>query len=307
LWQTQITQRRGQTVYQGQKMNGSRVLITGAGSGLGRRMAMEAALRGAEVIIWDLSTDGAEAVRDEIIAAGGKAQAFTVNVADQLAVADAALQVGRVDVVINNAGIVTGTKLLDATEAQIRRTFEVNTLALYWVTRAFLGGMIERESGAVVTIASAAGLVGVARQTDYSASKFAAFGFTESLRNELRTDGHSVGTLVVCPYYIDTGMFEGVGTKFPRLLPILKEATVATRVIDSIERGREQLIMPWLARVMPATRILPGRGFDRVMDFFGINHTMDHFVGRTVPGSSPADGNPAHDSGARVKVEQQGE
>jgi len=272
-------------------MNGSRVLITGAGSGLGRRMAMEAALRGAEVIVWDLSTDGAEAVRDEIIAAGGKAQAFTVNVADQQAVADAAVQVGRVDVVINNAGIVTGAKLLEATEAQIRRTFEVNTLALYWVTRAFLGGMIERESGAVVTIASAAGLVGVARQTDYSASKFAAFGFTESLRNELRTDGHSVGTLVVCPYYIDTGMFDGVGTKFPRLLPILKEATVATRVIDSIEHGRQQLIMPRLARVMPVTRVFGVRGFDRLMDFFGINHTMDHFVGRTVPTPSRAEGN----------------
>ena len=60
-------------------------------------------------------------------------------------------------------------------------------------------------------------------------------------------------------------------------------------VIDSIERGREQLIMPWLARVMPATRILPVRGFDRVMDFFGINHTMDHFTGRTRATPSRAD------------------
>ncbi|MCY7411527.1 MAG: SDR family oxidoreductase [Salinibacterium sp.] len=275
-------------MYRGQKMNGSRVLITGAAGGLGRQLALEAARRGAEVIIWDLSTDGATAVRDEIIAAGGKAGAFTVNVADRQAVADAAVQVGGLDVVINNAGIVTGAKLLEATDAQIQRTFDVNALALYWVTRAFLGGMIERGSGAVATIASAAGLVGVARQTDYSASKFAAFGFTESLRNELRTDGHNVGTLVVCPYYVDTGMFEGVGTKFPRLLPILNEVTVAKRVIEGIENGREQLIMPWLVRVMPAVRILPGRGFDRVMDFFGINQTMDHFVGRTAPTPSRA-------------------
>lgn len=276
-------------MYLGQKMNGSRVLITGAGRGLGRQLALEAARRGAEVIIWDLSADSADGVAEEIISAGGAARALTVNVADRRAVADAALQVGAVDVVINNAGIVTGAKLLEATDAQIERTFEVNTLALYWVTRAFLGGMIERESGAVVTIASAAALVGVSRQTDYSASKFAAFGFTESLRNELRTDGHDVGTLVVCPYYIDTGMFQGVGTKFPRLLPILKEVAVARRVIDSIEHGREQLIMPWLARVLPATRILPGRGFDRVTDFFGINQTMDHFVGRTAPVPIPGE------------------
>jgi len=62
-------------------------------------------------------------------------------------------------------------------------------------------------------------------------------------------------------------------------------------VIDSIEHGRQQLIMPWLARVIPVTRVFGVRGFDRLMDFFGINHTMDHFVGRTVPTPSRAEGN----------------
>lgn len=255
-------------------------MITGGGSGLGRRMALEAARRGAVVTIWDLALDSAEAVRDEIVAQGGSARAVRVNVADREQVAEAARGTGPVDVVINNAGIVTGASLLEASDAQIERTFAVNTLALYWVTRAFLGGMTERGRGTVVTIASAAGLVGVAKQTDYSASKFAAVGFTESLRNELRTQGSPIRTLIVCPYYIDTGMFEGVETRFPRLLPILKEAEVARRIVDGIESGREQLIMPWLARVMPATRALPVRAFDRTMDFFGINHTMDHFTGR---------------------------
>ncbi|MGO1228309.1 MAG: SDR family NAD(P)-dependent oxidoreductase [Brachybacterium sp.] len=86
------------------------------------------------------------------------------------------------------------------------------------MTRAFLPGMLEREHG---TIASAAGLAGVARQTDYSASKWAAVGFTESLRAELRADSSAVGTFVMCPFDIDTDMFEGASTKFPRLLPIL--------------------------------------------------------------------------------------
>ncbi len=265
----------------GAPLRGARVLITGAGSGIGRRMALGAARRGArEVILWDLSEERARRVQAEIEATGGTSSVGVVNVADRGAVAEAAQVAGQVDVLINNAGVVTGEDLLDATEEDILRTFEVNTLALYWTTRAFLPAMNARDRGVVVTVASAAGLVGVARQTDYSASKFAAFGFTESLRNELRARGSNVATLLVAPFYIDTGMFEGVQTKFPRLLPILKEAEVSRRILDAIEEGDEQLIMPRLARFMPTARVLPVRAFDRVMDFFGVNRTMDHFTGR---------------------------
>ncbi|MDQ4491599.1 SDR family oxidoreductase [Sinomonas sp. ASV486] len=267
-------------MYRGTRLRGTRVLITGGASGIGRLMALESARRGAEVVIWDLSADGAAAVVAEIVATGGLASSYPVDVTDTAHVAEAARQTGDVDVVVNNAGVVSGQTLLEASESALRRTLEVNVLALYWVTRAFLPGMIARGRGTVVTIASAAGLVGVARQTDYSASKFGAFGFTESLRAELRADGHDVGTLVVCPYYINTGMFEGVETKFPALLPILEEHDVALKVIDGIESGREQIILPPFARLVPLMRFLPTRAFDRVADFFGINHTMDHFVGR---------------------------
>jgi all-trans-retinol dehydrogenase (NAD+) len=255
-------------------MAGARVLITGGGSGLGRRMAWRAAGRGAEVIVWDLDLAGAERVRDEITARGAAARAVAV----------AAEQAGPVDVVVNCAGVVAGKPLMEADEAAIRRTFAVNTLALYWVTRAFLPGMLERDRGTVVTIASAAGLVGVARQTDYSASKFAAVGFSESLRAELRQAGSAVSTLVVCPYYIDTGMFEGVRTRVPLLLPILREDDVAVRVVDAIERGKAQLVLPPLVRLIPGLRLLGTRGFDALMDAFGINHTMDGFVGRRPAG-----------------------
>jgi all-trans-retinol dehydrogenase (NAD+) len=266
----------------GMTIDGARVLITGAGSGIGRLMALDAAARGAaEVLIWDLSADSGDAVRDEITAVGGQARSFEVNVADSAQVETVAERTGPVDILINCAGIVTGKKLLDADADAIRRVYDVNTLALYWTTKAFLPGMLERDRGAVVTIASAAGLTGVARQTDYSASKWAAVGFTESLRSELRAEGSRVGTLVVCPFYINTGMFDGVRTKFPRLLPILEETDVSTRVLDAIESGREQLVMPPLVRLVPGVRLLPTRAFDTVMDFLGVNQTMDHFTGRT--------------------------
>lgn len=265
----------------GTTINGARVLITGAGSGIGRLMALDAAARGAaEILIWDLSAESGTIVRDEIVAAGSHARAFQVNVADSSQVAATAEETGPVDILINCAGIVTGTKLLEADEDAIRRVFDVNALALYWTTRAFLPGMLKRDRGSVVTISSAAGLTGVARQTDYSASKFAAVGFTESLRAELRADGSNVGTLVFCPFYINTGMFEGVATKFPRLLPILEETHVSAEVLNSIESGREQLVMPAMIRLLPGLRLLPTRVFDKAMDFFGVNKTMDNFTGR---------------------------
>ena len=278
----------------GIKINGARVLITGAGSGIGRLMALDAAARGAsEVLIWDLSAETGAIVRDEIVATGSHARSFQVNVGDSDQVAASAEDTGPIDVLINCAGIVTGKKLLDADEDAIRRVYDVNTLALYWTTRAFLPGMLERDRGSVVTISSAAALTGVAKQTDYSASKFAALGFTESLRNELRTDGSNVGTLVVCPFYINTGMFEGVTTKFPRILPILEENYVATNVLDSIESGREQLVMPSLVRLLPGLRLLPTRVFDRALDFLGVNKTMDHFTGRRPVITEPNTASPA--------------
>src|SRR5579875_1960303 len=167
----------------------------------------------------------------------------------------------------------------------IRHTFDVNVLALFWVTRAFLPAMIEAGRGHIVTIASAAGLVGVARQTDYSASKHAAVGFDESLRAELRQSAPRVRTTVVCPYYVDTGMFEGVRTRVPLLLPILKQEDVAVRIADAIAKDREILVLPPIVRLIPALRLLPPAAFDWIMDLFGVNVSMDHFVGRR--GSPP--------------------
>lgn len=255
-------------------LNGANVLITGAGSGLGRELAVQAAGRGAAVICWDLNGDAAKATAERV--GGTWAQ---VDVTDAAAVAAAAEGLA-VDVLINNAGVVTGRYLLDASEDQIRRTFEVNTLAGFWTTKALLPGMMTRDRGLIVTIASAAGLVGVAKQTDYAASKWGAIGFTESLRAELRGFGSGVRTLIVAPYYINTGMFDGVKTKFPLLLPILEPTKVAARVLNAIESGRQQVVLPPMVRVVPPLRFLPPVAFDLILDLFGINHTMDHFVGR---------------------------
>ena len=269
-------------------VDGRVVLITGAASGIGRLLAGELAWRGARLVLWDLDTERLADVRSDIAALIGREPAvYGCDVSDRHAVADTAArvraEVGEVDVLVNNAGVVSGRYLVDLPDEKIEQTFAVNTLALYWTTKAFLPSMIDRGRGHIVTIASAAALVGVAKQTDYSASKHAAFGFDESLRVELARTAPSLVTTVVCPFYIDTGMFAGVKTRVPLLLPILRPDDVARKIARAIERDRRVLVMPPLLRVLPAMRVLPPRAFDAMMNLFGVNRTMDDFVGRTEP------------------------
>ncbi|AZA08161.1 SDR family oxidoreductase [Corynebacterium pseudopelargi] len=262
-------------------LRGQRVLITGGASGIGRLMALECAQRNAaKVEIWDLSEEGARAVVDEIESLGVAASYQVVDVTDQQAVEAAAEHVGDIDILINNAGIVSGEDFLENPQENVDRTFAVNVRSLYLTTRAFLPGMIRQNSGTIVTIASAAGLTGVAKQTDYSPSKFAAVGFAESLRVEMKERGHRVNSLVVCPFYINTGMFEGAKSKAPWLLPVLEQEEVAVHVIDAIEAGRHQLVLPWTARVAYVGRLLPVRAYDAIAKLIGTSSSMDEFVGR---------------------------
>jgi len=267
-------------------------LITGAAAGIGRLLASELARRGATPVLWDLDGDRLAAALDVVRAVGGGAPSgYVCDVGDRDAVYEAAArvrsEVGDPDVVVNNAGVVSGARLLDLPDEQIRRTFEVNVLAHYWVTKAFLPAMVERNRGHIVTVASAAGLVGVARQTDYSASKHAVVGFDESLRAELRQVAPGVMTTVVCPYYVDTGMFEGVRTRVPFLLPILQPADVARKIADAVERDRRSVVLPPAVRLVPILRVLPPRAFDWVMDLLGVNVSMDQFTGHGGAGAPP--------------------
>jgi all-trans-retinol dehydrogenase (NAD+) len=282
------------------RLAGSTVLVTGAARGLGRQLALQAARRGARIVAWDLDGPGLDALAGELGEA--LAAATVVDVTDIGSVAAGVDAVPRgadgVDVVVNNAGVVSGDRLVDLRPEQIERTFAVNVLALYWVTKAFLPAMLRRDRGHVVTMASAAGLVGVARQTDYSASKHAAVGFMESLRAELRRDGAHVRTTTVCPFYIDTGMFAGARTKVPWLLPILHEPDVAAKILRAVERDRGMLRLPPVVGSLSIGRILPTPIFDRLMDLMGVNVSMDEFVGRAAGTGDGATGDGTA-SGAR--------
>jgi all-trans-retinol dehydrogenase (NAD+) len=267
-------------------VKGEHVFITGGGSGIGRQMAKRFARLGAKISIADLNFNGAKNVEREIIEAGGLALAIELDVADpqkvKIAASAAVAKFGDVTILINNAGIVTGKKILQATEAQIQKTIAINTTSHSYTVREFLPAMLSNNKGHIVTIASVAGLIGVCGLTDYCASKFGAYGFDESLRMELNNINKNIKTTCICPYYINTGMFDGVKSKFGFVLPILEENWASQRIVNAILQEEKVTVLPWFCNiVMIFKAILPVGVNDWLCDFMGANSSMDHFKGRS--------------------------
>ena len=266
------------------KFENANVLITGGASGIGKIMGRMALEKGAKCfIIWDINLAGIEATRKEL-AKYGKVKGYVVDVSDYemvtLAYRKAVEDCGNIDIVINCAGIITSNKTFDRqTEDEMRRTLSINTLAPMFVTRAALPDMLERNSGHVCTIASAGGMLSNPKMSVYAASKWGAIGWSDSVRIELQEMKSQVHVTTVAPYYINTGMFDGV--KSP-IIPILKPEYVAKRVIRAIERNKSFKGIPFGFHFIRFWQfLLPTRLFDWFFgEVMGIYHAMDAFTGR---------------------------
>lgn len=266
-------------------LRGQTVLVTGGGSGMGKLLAVGAAERlASHVVVWDIDEEAAATTVEQIQSFGVDASYDVVDLTSDESVDAAGVavrqRIGGVDFLINNAGVVTGKSFLEQRHSDVEHTFQVNALALYRVTRQFLPGMLTNDFGSVTVVSSAASMTGVARQTDYAASKWAAHGFTESLRAEMRHQGHHIHTLSVHPFYVSTGMFAGASSPNP-LLPILEPADVVHKIFRAVEAGKRQLILPPAAALANVLKILPVPVADQLRDVMGINSTMDQFTGRS--------------------------
>ncbi|XP_045592857.1 epidermal retinol dehydrogenase 2 [Procambarus clarkii] len=269
--------------YRRKNIKGHIALVTGGGSGIGRLMCLKLARRGAIVVTWDVNEEGnAETVR-QVVELGGQCRAYTVDLCSRHAIyataAKVKQEVGKVDILVNNAGVVTGKRLLDCPDENIIRTFDVNIMSHFWTTKAFLGDMMARGKGHIVTIASMAGKVPCNRLVDYCSSKFAAVGFDETLRYELRVDGHTgIHTTVVCPVFISTGMFQGFQSKY---LPVLEPEWVAEEAVDAILLNTRVLHLPSTMKInLFLNLLLPQKVMFYLSDCLDVNHMMDNFVGR---------------------------
>jgi all-trans-retinol dehydrogenase (NAD+) len=176
--------------------------------------------------------------------------------------------------------------VLDLSKAEL--TYKVNTISHFYTTKEFLPAMLQANSGHIVTVSSMAGKVGNPYMTDYCASKWAAIGFTESLRVELKSMNSKVRTTVINPFYINTGMFKGVSINpLTMFTGMLDEGYVANRIIWAIRQGEEEVCLPWVHGVLAdLLRVaLPSSLRDWVAIKLGFAGTMKTFVGR---GPAPA-------------------
>ncbi|NOS71745.1 MAG: 3-oxoacyl-[acyl-carrier-protein] reductase [Verrucomicrobia bacterium] len=183
-------------------------VVTGAGRGIGRAIALKFAAEGADVVVVSRTSGNSEKVAAEVRALGRKAWAHAVDVADATSVTTAAEKIladcGRVDVLVNNAGVTRDNLLMRMSEAEWDTVLDTNLKGAFLVTKAFSRTMLKQRSGRIINIASVVGIIGNAGQANYSASKAGLIGFTKSCARELASRGITVNA--IAPGFIETDM-----------------------------------------------------------------------------------------------------
>ena len=196
-------------------LDGKVVVITGAGSGIGRETALLCARRGAKLAVCDVNEAGLEQTARDPRAQGSDVLAQRVDVSDaeQMDAFAAAVydRFGRVDLLINNAGIGIGATFAQTELEDWERQLAINVMGVVHGCHSFVPRMIERGSGQIVNVSSGAGFLATPFMLAYSATKFAVFGLSEGLRMELRP--HGIGVTTVCPGFINTPI---IGTSIMR-------------------------------------------------------------------------------------------
>lgn len=184
--------------------------------------------------------------------------------------------VGHPSILVNNAGIVYGKSILDSKHEEFDKTIAVNLNAHYYLIKAFLPGLLTKNSGHIVNIASVLGIAGVAMSSSYCASKFGVVGLSDALRQELH--GTNVHSSCIYPGLISSGMFIGVSHRFPWLTPPLSVETVANTIVRVLQEGKSQDIkLPLYANLIGILRLLPVELADTVRRFVGANDDMKKY------------------------------
>ena len=203
-------------------------IITGSARGIGQATALKFAAEGARVVVCDLDRKAVDEVVAQITASGGQAVGFTLNVTDKASIAAMVKGVtdkyGRVDVLVNNAGIVDDAMLRKMTDDQFERVIDINLKGTYNCARAVVDIMIAQGAGVILNASSIVGLYGNFGQTNYAASKFGVIGMAKTWARELGRKG--IRANVVCPGFVETTILKSIPQK------------VMQAMIDRVPLGR---------------------------------------------------------------------
>ena len=207
-----------------------------------------------------------------------------LDITDENAVArgikEIASRFGRIDTLVNAAGICGSyDRIVDYSFENFRKVYEVNVFGTFLMIQNVIPEMLKRAEGSIVNFGSVSGMRGYSFEVGYGSSKWAVIGWSDSVRIELQESGSNVHITTVAPYYINTGMFDGVRS---RLFPILDPERTSRKILKAIENNTNFRGLPWSSHFIRFWQaVLPSAWFDTIMGHWvGIYTTMDHFTGR---------------------------
>lgn len=197
------------------KLDGKVSIITGAASGIGKATAEKFVREGAIVAVCDINLDAVSLVVDTLRSIGGHAVGYEVDVTNKsqigAMVADLKTRFGRIDVLVNNAGIVMDAQLVKMTDEQFDKVIDINLKGVYNCTRAVVDSMVEQGKGVILNASSVVGIYGNFGQTNYAATKFGVIGFAKTWAKELGKKGIRVNA--VCPGFVATPILKSMPEK----------------------------------------------------------------------------------------------
>ncbi|MFL9830771.1 3-ketoacyl-ACP reductase [Flavobacterium sp. ST-87] len=219
-------------------------LITGAGKGIGKAIAIALAKEGVNLILVARTQSEIDAVAQQVQTFGVKALALTADVSNMdsvnTAVEKALTEFEIIDILINNAGIAAFGKFLDLEPTEWERIIQVNVMGIYYVTRAVVPNMIERQTGDIINISSTAGLAGNALTSAYSASKFAVLGLTDSLMQEMRK--HNIRVSALTPSTVATDMAKDLNLTDGNPEKVMQSEDMAELIVAQLKLNRRVFI-----------------------------------------------------------------
>lgn len=252
------------------------VLITGTGHGIGRELALQFAKLGARIICVDINKNGNEETVKELKDRGfTKVHSFQCDVSDRDQVVELASkvqkEVGDVTILVNNAGIMPCHPFMSSSAEEIKKIFDINVFAHFWMLQMFLPRMIEKNCGHVVGISSMAGILGLTNLVPYCSSKFAVRGLMEALAEEVREDKRQLNNVKftsIFPYIVNTGLCKKPRIRFPGLLGIVSPQDAAKHIIQAVRRNYREISIPsGLLTVNNTLRLFPDKVTLMVKDF----------------------------------------
>jgi 3-oxoacyl-[acyl-carrier protein] reductase len=195
-------------------------IITGAGQGIGQATAMKFAREGARVAVCDINRASVDDTVATIVANGGEALGYTIDVTDKASIAKMVEGVmgawGRIDTLVNNAGIVQDAQFRKMTDDQFERVIDVNLKGVYNVTKAVVDIMLEQNSGCILNASSIVGIYGNFGQTNYAATKFGVIGMVKTWARELGRKG--IRANAICPGFVETPILASMPEKVVRMM-----------------------------------------------------------------------------------------